>query len=137
MNQKGQQQMMKRSNYFFFAGLVLLALTAVACGANLGTHKLALPSTPIVLESKRWGVVNSNFIRLRLQPNEQSEVVNGLSKGNVIQVKLALKEPGAAPEDAPRWYEIEAGEVKGWVLASQIKTCESKVEAEQLASNLQ
>jgi hypothetical protein len=129
--------MLQKTNYLCYAGLSLAILLGGACGANLRPVKLALPSTPVVSESQHWGVVNSNFIRLRLQPSEQSEVINGLSKGIVLRVKLALKEPGAAPEDAPRWYQVEAGEVKGWVSASQIRTCESKVEAEQLARSLQ
>jgi len=122
--------------------MVLLTAGALAwivlagCGGEGKERELELPSTTVLSVGSRWAVVNTNYLRLREKPLKDANVLDGLTKGTVVEV-LASTETEETIENATSyWYRISLEGLKGWVFGAYLEILDSRSRAEDLAETL-
>ena len=113
-----------------------LVLAIVSCSKETEPKMVRLPGTPVLALESRWGVVSSNYLRLRANPTKTAEVIDGLTKGTVVEILTITEKKETIEEETDYWYRVDLGGVKGWLFGAYLEIRDSKAAAEKLAGEL-
>lgn len=117
--------------------LALAAAVAVlgACGPRR-EETIALPSTPVISVGSRWGVVTSNYLRMRARPSESAEVVEGLPRGTVVEIIGTSETQVTIEGQRAYWLQLNMEGLRGWAFGAYVQVAESRVRAQAIAAEL-
>ena len=115
--------------------LAAVALATVACGSRQD-ETIVLPSTPVISVGSRWGVVTSNYLRMRGRPSESAEVVEGLPRGTVVEIIGTSDSQETVGGQKAYWLQLNIGGLRGWAFGSYLQVAESRARAQAIAAEL-
>jgi hypothetical protein len=121
------------SSFFLIAFFLCLA----GCAEKKKFEPVKLPETGILSEASNWGVVTSNFLRMRERPTQEAAVIMGITKGVVIKIVSAEGKKETIDGQTASWYRIDFNGATGWVFGGSIQLYSSKKEAEESALKIQ
>ena len=128
--------MIRKKGVCSFLCSVFLMLLLTVCSKDTGPRMVRLPGTPVLALESRWGVVSSNYLRLRANPSRGAEVVDGLTMGTVVEILTITEKKETIEDEADYWYRVDLGGVKGWLFGAYLEIRDSKAAAEQVAEEL-
>jgi hypothetical protein len=107
----------------------LLTLTAVAlsnCGQSSTQEEILLPATSVLTTGQRWGVVRSEFLRVRESAALSAEVLSYLRRGEVIEVLSRSDRREQVEGESEYWYQVSHEGVRGWAYGAYIGIADSR-----------
>jgi hypothetical protein len=116
--------------------ILLAALAFVACSREPEDRKIELPSDGALTLYRGWGVVLTNYIRLRTTPDPEGVEVTALAKRSLVRI-LDKGSQATVKGVTDFWYEIEAGLNRGWLFGQHLAVFHKKEEAEKAAAELE
>ncbi len=116
--------------------IVILFIIPAACRRKNVQSTIQLPSTSVLSIRTTYGVVSSNYLRMRTNPSRSSEVMAGLTKGTVVQVLSSTEKEETIETATSYWYRIDLDGLKGWVFGAYLKILDSKAKADELARDI-
>jgi hypothetical protein len=116
--------------------LTVLCLMSSGCGGERDEKNLELPSTTVLSVGSRWAVVNTNYLRMREKPLKNAKVLDGLTKGTVVEVLASTESEETIENETSYWYRISLQGLKGWVFGAYIEIVDSRSKAQDLAKTL-
>ena len=121
--------------FFILANLFLLA--GCSKTADLDVPVLELPPTPVLTIQSYWGVVTTSYLRVREVPENEERVKGAMRRGDVVKITAieTRKKGKSSPEIL--WYQIEKGELTGWVSEMEIELYNSLPQARTASQRLQ
>ena len=108
----------------------------VGCTGKDEETVLQLPSTSVLAIRSNWGVVESNYLRMRINPSKNAEVVDGLIKGTVVKVISSTDREETIEDETAYWYRIDLDGLKGWVFGAYLAILDSRAQADELAREI-
>ena len=84
-----------------------------------------------------WGVVDTNYLRLRADPTQTAEVLAGLTKGTVLKILSATEKKETVEDETDYWYRVSLEGLEGWVFGAYLEIVESQSRALEIAEELQ
>ena len=117
--------------------LVTLMLAGFSCARKDAYRELTLPATPILAVRGSWGVVDTNYLRLRADPTKSAEVLAGLTKGTVVKILSATEKKETVEDETDYWYRVSLEGLEGWVFGAYLEIAESQSRALEIAEELQ
>ncbi|MBN2658700.1 MAG: hypothetical protein JXR86_16710 [Spirochaetales bacterium] len=114
--------------------LLFLVLLMFSCSQEHLKEDIAMPSTPMLTASSRWGVVSSSYIRITDQNDRLNNIIATLRKGDIVEVlsRESDKESGTPGY----WYEVRSGEIHGVVPEGMIDLYDSREKAENASKRM-
>ncbi|MBN1410509.1 MAG: SH3 domain-containing protein [Spirochaetales bacterium] len=113
--------------------IIGLPLILIACSEKHTYEPIILPETAILSETSNWGVVTSNFLRIRERPTRQAAVITGITKGMVLKIISTEGKKETLEGQTAYWFRVEYNGDLGWVFGAYINLFKSKAEAEENA----
>ena len=115
------------SRFFIF---FVFAFLIFSCRKEETEWQLEVPPTPIMTGTIRWGVVNTPYLKVSQEPDDDQFVVTTLREGDIVQIEAIhfLKE--ARGRAISVWYQIRWGELTGWIRDSYLDSYDTKEKAE-------
>jgi len=98
---------------------------------------IVLPPMSVLSAQSSWGVVTSNYLRLREKPSQDSSVLTGITKGTVVQIVSTTDRKETIDKDTSFWYRIDVEGIRGWAFGAFLEVFTSSAEAEKRAAELQ
>lgn len=95
-----------------------------------------LPNASVLSVQSSWGVVTSNYLRLREKAALDSEALTGLTKGSVVEIISATDKKETIDKLTSFWYRIDIDGIRGWVFGAYIDIFTSKPDAEKRADEI-
>jgi hypothetical protein len=120
----------------FLIAICVCSVMFFACGKRQNEGPIQLPSTSVLSIRSSWGVVTSNYLRMRINPSKTSSVMDGLTKGTIVEVLSATEKEETIENETALWYRISLDGLKGWVFGAYLEVLDSKSNAEALAREL-
>lgn len=114
---------------------VLLLSASVSCKKE-EQETIVLPPTSVLLVRSNWGVVTSNFLRLRERPSRQATVLIGIPKGIVIEILSNTEIPETIEKETAFWYRVNFDGLFGWVFGAYLEVFGSKKDAEDYSQEI-
>ncbi len=117
---------------------LLLAACVLALGACRPRQEeaIVLPATPVISVASRWGVVTSNYLRMRARPSESAEVVEGLPRGTVVEIIGTSETQATVDGEKAYWLELNVAGLRGWGFGANLEVAESRARAQAVAAEL-
>ncbi len=108
----------------------------LASGVSIGSCKkeapertILLPSTSVLSIGSAWAVVKNNYLRMRQNPSRAAEVIDGLTKGTVVEILMSTEKEETVENETARWYRVDIEGLKGWVFGAYLDIFESRAKA--------
>ena len=114
----------------------LFLLISVSCKQE-EKEKIVLPPTSVLTVRSNWGVVTSNFLRLRERPSKQAKVLSGIPKGIVVEILSNTEIPVTIEKETAFWYRVNFDGLYGWVFGAYLEVFNLKNEAEEYSRKIQ
>jgi hypothetical protein len=115
--------------------LAAAVLVVGACGPRQ-EETIVLPATPVISVGTRWGVVTSNYLRMRSRPSEKAEVVEGLPRGTVVEIVGTSDTQETVEGQKAYWLQLNIEGLRGWAFGSYLQVAESRARAQAIAAEL-
>ncbi len=116
--------------------ITLAALALAACAREPEEKKIELPSESALSLYRGWGVILTNYIRLRVTPDAEGVEITALGKRALVRVlDKGKRETVKGVTDF--WYEIEARSSRGWLFGAHLAVYHTREEAEKAALSLE
>jgi hypothetical protein len=115
--------------------LPLLLAFLAGCGNGDRDKKIELPDAPVMGLTFGWGVVLTNYVRIRATPAAGGIEVTALAKNSVVKV-IDKGRSETVKNVTDFWYEVEAGTNRGWLFGQNLKVFHDRSEAERAAAEL-
>lgn len=113
----------------------VLALSAFGCRAKV-EETIVLPPTPALSAGSSWGVVTSSYLRLRVAPARDAKVVEGLTRGTVVEILGVTERKETVETQTDFWYRVNLDGIKGWAFGAYLQVVDSRSKAEVMAERL-
>ena len=104
---------------FFFSG----------CERKAESIDIELPETPVLSSEEQWAVVTSSYLRIRKEPNLESEILSHLRLNNVVKILEQNSYTEKIEGEEDYWYKISYQGISGWVFGSYLEIYESREKA--------
>lgn len=91
---------------------------------------IVLPPTSVLTAHSTWGVVTSNFLRLRERPSKQAVSLAGIPKGIIVEILSNTEIPETIEKETAYWYRVNFDGLFGWVFGAYLEVFGSKKDAE-------
>ena len=101
----------------------------VSCAKEKPERSIQLPSTSVLSIGSTWAVVKSNYLRMRKNPSRTADVLDGLTKGTVVEILMATEREERVENETARWYRVDLEGLKGWVFGAYLEIFESRSKA--------
>jgi hypothetical protein len=118
------------------AALAIVFVVFVACGRR-EEPELVLPPTPVLSVGSEWAVVTSNYLRMRARPSLEAPVVDGLTRGTVVEILGVTERKQTIESATDYWYRINLDGYKGWAFGAYLERMDSRSKAEAYSAELQ
>lgn len=115
---------------------VLVFCAPVSCKKK-ELETIVLPPTSVLTVRTNWGVVTSNFLRLRERPSRESTVLIGIPKGIIVEILSNTETPETIEEETAFWYRVNFDGRFGWVFGAYLEVFGSKKDAEGYSREIQ
>jgi len=116
--------------------LILFGLL-YSCIKEESAQRLTLP-TPLkerLSFTLGWGVVLTNYVRMRLEPKADTPEVTALAKGSIVRV-LDKGNLETLKGIRAYWYQIDDGKNRGWLFGSHLAFFYERNQAEAFQAKL-
>lgn len=125
----------QRRQLIFFA-LIFFTLL-YACPKEESAPRLTLPTSRQERMSFAlgWGVVLTNYVRIRLEPKADAPEVTALAKGSIVRV-LDKGKLETFKNVTAYWYQIDDGKNRGWLFGSHLAFFYERSQAEAFQAKL-
>jgi uncharacterized protein YgiM (DUF1202 family) len=121
----------------FIIKIVVLTLSCIifllTCSKSSKEAEIYLPSTPVLTGGSLWGVVKSNYVRIRSEPSMDSEVIGGFTKGTVVEILFATTKEETLENVKASWYKVNFEGGNGWLFGGFLEIVDSKAKAEAIS----
>ena len=121
-----------RKRYILFCFFILFILIS-SCKNNEASNKndwqIDLPVTKIPQAINQWAINKYPFIKLRMEPTEESKIVYYLPIGAIIKVLKKDSELSSFDNEKNYWYNIDYEGETGWIFGSFIEVFNTYEEA--------
>ena len=107
-----------------FLGTLLLA----TCAKEPEEKKIELPAQHTLTLYRGWGVVLTNYIRLRLTPEADGVEITALARNALVRI-LDKGRKDTVKGFTDFWYEIESGSNRGWLFGRHLSVFHTRDEA--------
>ncbi len=113
-----------------------LILISVSCRKEEVAWELEIPSTPILTGTVGWGVVNTAYLKINKDPDDDQFVVTTLREGDIVRIESVhyLKEERG--RNVTVWYEIKWDDLTGWVKDTYLDPYDTREKAQTGAGML-
>ena len=128
--------MNKRVLGFFMLIMVLPFSFQVSCAREAQRPEIRLPATPALSLRGQWGVVHSNYLRLRADPSKSAEVLAGLAKGSIVKILSLTEQKETVEGETDYWYRVSLEGLEGWVFGAFMDITDSRITAAEKAEEL-
>jgi hypothetical protein len=125
---------MKRS--IIFIALISLLVFSHSCTKNDEPERIVLPDTSVLSVQSSWGVVTSNYLRLREKSSVESSALTGFTKGTVVQLVSATDKKETIDKLTSFWYRVNIDGIQGWVFGAYLEVFPNKEDAQKRAAEL-
>jgi hypothetical protein len=115
--------------------LLLSIALLVSCGNGEREKKIELPRSEVMSLTLGWGIVLTNYIRIRATPAVDGIEITALAKGAVVKV-LDQGKRETIKNVTAFWYAVEAGSSRGWIFGQHLQVFIEQTEAVQAAADL-
>ena len=113
--------------------LLFMILISFSCtNKNIEYKEIRLPYTPILTSGSSWGVVISNYVRVKENPSDSSAMLTSLTKGAIVEVLFLSREQ----EKVNSWYYINIDGTKGWITEQELDIFAAKEEAVTISEEI-
>jgi SH3-like domain-containing protein len=119
-----------------FLLICILSILLVSCRGKKREQTIQLPSTSVLTIRSNWGVVKSNYLRMRTEPSKSAAVLDGLTKGTVVEVLSSTEKEETIENETSYWFRIDMEGLKGWIFGAYLEILDSKSKAEAYAREL-
>ena len=127
---RGRMRLTVAAKALAAAALATAALTG--CGQRPVAEEMVLPPTSELTTGQQWGVVRSEFLRLRADATLRGEVLAYLRRGEIIEVMGRGDSPREIEGESEYWYQVSYEGVRGWAFGAYIGVAESRSAAAAL-----
>jgi hypothetical protein len=114
--------------------IFLILLVFFSCEKEVEYKSIMLPYTPILSSGSSWGVVVSNYVRIKEEPLSSSTMLKSLTKGSLVEVLFLSR--NLEQEKTVSWYHISLNGMKGWILEEELEIFKSREEAASFAEDI-
>lgn len=114
--------------------IAFLTLFIFSCAEETFNEEIAMPSTPVLTASSRWGVVSSSYVRITSKDDRHNMIIATLRKGDIVEVLSRETEKDSG--SSSYWYEVRSGEIHGVVPEEMIDLYDSKEKAENASEQM-
>lgn len=98
---------------------------------------LLLPEISLLKKKSSWGVVVTNYLRLRKEPNKDSSVIRSIPKGQIAEIQSNTGKLETIEEETSYWYRVDFDGVKGWVFGAYLKIFNALDKAKDYSNQLE
>ena len=105
-------------------------LAPLSCKKEEAPWDLEVPSTPILTGTVGWGVVNTAYLKINKEPDDDQFVVTTLREGDIVRIESVHYLKGARGKNVTVWYEIKWDDLTGWVKDTYLDPYDTKEKAE-------
>ena len=119
-----------------YVAICICSMVFFACGQKQSEGPIQLPSTSVLTVRSSWGVVTSNYLRMRTNPSKTSSVLDGLTKGTIVEVLSTTEKEETIEDETALWFRISLDGLKGWVFGAYLEVLDSQSDAEAYAREL-
>ena len=109
------------------------ALALGGCAREAEERKIEIPSGGALTLYRGWGVVLTNYIRLRATPDPEGVEVTALARRSVVRV-LDKGQRATVKGVSDFWYEVVAGPNRGWIFGEHLAVFHRQDEAMKAAA---
>jgi hypothetical protein len=120
----------------FIIILIAFALVAGSCTKKKIPDRIVLPQTSFLTEQKSWGVVTSNYLRLRQKPSQNADTLSGLTKGSVVELVASTDRKETIDGNSSFWYRVNMDGLQGWVFGAYLDIFPNEADARSSAREL-
>lgn len=123
------REQMKRC-YILFCFFIILILSCKKDGlSSKNDWQIDLPETKIPQNISQWAINKYPFIKLRMEPTEESKIIYYLPIGAIIKIIKKDGELSSFDNENNYWYNIDYEGETGWIFGSFIEIFNSYEEA--------
>jgi uncharacterized protein YgiM (DUF1202 family) len=113
-----------------------LLIPGGSCKKNPDQETITLPPTSVLSIRSTWGVVTSNFLRLRERPSKQSRMLTGIPRGMIVEIVSKTEEKVTIEDKNDYWYHVVFNGNRGWVFGAYVLIFNSQKDAKVYAQGL-
>jgi hypothetical protein len=113
---------------------LFLCLSAGSCGREGRIGRVDFPTTPVLSVRSTWAVVISPLLRVRVQPDSRSTVLQHIRQGVVVEVIGKGDREDEIEGQQDYWYRINYDGLKGWVFGPYLVLADSRAAADAEAA---
>ena len=127
---------MKQYRKFIIKFIVLIVSCIfffLTCTKSDKEAEIYLPSTPVLTGGNLWGVVKSNYVRIRSEPSMESEVIGGFTKGTVVEILFTTTKEEILESVTASWYKVNFEGGNGWLFGGFLEIVDSRAKAEVIS----
>jgi hypothetical protein len=117
--------------------LFIVGFVVFSCGKEKPIRNIQLPSTSVLSINSTWAVVSSNYLRMRKNPSRTAEVLDGLTKGTVVEIIVSTEREETVENETARWYRVDLEGLKGWVFGAYLDIFDTRAKAVAHAEAMQ
>jgi len=118
---------MKRS--FLFLPVLLSLFLLFSCSGEDQGWELEMPATPIMTGTSGWGVVNTAYLKISREPDNDRHIITTLREGDIVKVESIhyMKDPRGRQVFV--WYHIRWENLSGWVREGYLDSYDTREKA--------
>ncbi len=116
--------------------LVFFPILLICCSSKNDEQAFHLPATPVLSIRSSWGVVKSNYLRLREKPSTSSKVLDGLTKGTIVKILSTTEKKEIVEDKTDYWHRVSLEGLEGWVFGAYLAIVDSKSKAKEMVEEL-
>ena len=106
--------------------MLLVGVAIVGCSQRSPVEEIRLPPTSVLTTGQQWGVVRSEFLRLRADSSLRGEVLAYLRRGEIIEVTGRSAQLQEIEGESEHWYQVSYEGVRGWAFGAYIAVADSR-----------
>ncbi|MBN2737527.1 MAG: SH3 domain-containing protein [Spirochaetales bacterium] len=114
---------------------ILLLMSLFSC-EKPREETLTLPSISLLEKKSSWGVVITNYLRLRKEPDKDAGLIRSIPKGQIAEILSNTSKLETIEEQSSYWYRVNFDGLKGWVFGSYLEIFNSQEKAVSFSNQL-
>jgi hypothetical protein len=116
--------------------IIASCVLILSCAKNEVPDTIVLPDASVLSVQASWGVVTSNYLRLREKASVESGALTGLTKGTVVSLETTTDRKETIDNLTSFWYRVNIDGIHGWVFGAYLEVFNNEADAEKRAAEL-